>query len=401
MLDYFFDILYNKHAVICILYRKVALFLLNESYIREIVDHFLIPGTFDSITEIPTGHINSTYRIDYIISGERVPYLLQMINPNVFKNADHLMANIVSVTSFVRDKIIAKGGDPDRETLFVKPTSKGTNYYVDNTGSAWRLYNYIDNAYSPNTVESPELFFDAGYAFGNFQNMLSDFPADKLYETIPNFHNTAKRYANLCASVELDVKCRVESVRPEIDFAFARKEDSFVLVNMIKEGQLPLRVTHNDTKLNNIMFDNVTKKPICIVDLDTVMPGLSLYDFGDSIRFGANTAAEDETDLSKVSLDLNLYEAFTRGYLTSAGNSLTENEVKYLPFASKLMTFECGMRFLTDYLDGDVYFGIAHAQHNLDRCRTQFALVADIEKKYEQMMDITAKAYLEICGKTF
>ncbi len=375
--------------------------MINETDIKKIAEKFLIPGTYESCTEIPTGHINSTYRIDFIISGKRVSYLLQQINPNVFKNADELMANIVSVTSFIRDKIIAKGGDPDRETLYVKPTSKGITFYKDENGTAWRLYNFIDNAYSPSTVESPELFYDAGFAFGNFQNMLSDFPADKLYETIPNFHNTAKRYANLCASVELDAKGRVASVKNEIDFALARKEDSFVLVNMIRDGLLPLRVTHNDTKLNNIMFDNDTKKPICIVDLDTVMPGLSLYDFGDSIRFGANTAAEDETDLSKVSLDLELFEAFTRGYLTSAGESLTPNEVKYLPFASKLMTFECGMRFLTDYLDGDVYFSIAHPQHNLDRCRTQFALVADIEKKYDAMMEITAKAYFEICGKEF
>lgn len=375
--------------------------MINDTDIKKIAEKFLIPGTYESCTGIPTGHINSTYRIDFIISGKRVSYLLQQINPNVFKNADELMVNIVSVTSFIRDKIIAKGGDPDRETLYVKPTSKGITFYKDENGAAWRLYNFIDNAYSPSTVESPELFFDAGFAFGNFQNMLSDFPADKLYETIPNFHNTAKRYANLCASVELDAKGRVASVKNEIDFALARKEDSFVLVNMIRDGLLPLRVTHNDTKLNNIMFDNDTKKPICIVDLDTVMPGLSLYDFGDSIRFGANTAAEDETDLSKVSLDLELFEAFTRGYLTSAGESLTPNEVKYLPFASKLMTFECGMRFLTDYLDGDVYFSIAHPQHNLDRCRTQFALVADIEKKYDAMMEITAKAYFEICGKEF
>lgn len=375
--------------------------MIDEQFIRKLTDQFLIPGTFASCEPIHTGHINSTYKIVYNINGTEVSYLLQKINPNVFKNAEQLMANIASVTSFVRDKIIAKGGDPNRETLFVKPTAAGKNYLTDSEGVAWRLYNFIDNAFSPDSVESPELFFEAGYAFGNFQNLLSDFPAEKLYETIPNFHNTANRYVNFCNSLEKDCCNRAALVQDEIAFVHARKEETCVLVNMIEEGKLPLRVTHNDTKLNNIMFDNITKKPICIVDLDTVMPGLSLYDFGDSIRFGSNTAAEDELDLSKVSCDLGLYEAFTRGYLTSAGDSLTATEVSLLPFASKMMTFECGMRFLTDYLDGDVYFSTKHEGHNLERCHTQFALVADMEKKFDQMIAITAKAYSEICGKTF
>lgn len=374
--------------------------MITEQFIQEITDQFLIPGVFVAFEPIHTGHINSTYKITYNTDGTNISYLLQKINPTVFKNAEQLMSNIVSVTSFVRDKIIARGGDPERETLYVKPTAKGKSYFVDCDGVAWRLYNYIDNAFSPDSVESPELFFEAGYAFGNFQNLLCDFPAEKLYETIPLFHNTANRYKNLCVSIEKDSCNRVALVQDEIAFAHARKDDTCVLVNMIADGKLPLRVTHNDTKLNNIMFDNVTRKPICIVDLDTVMPGLSLYDFGDSIRFGSNTASEDELDLSKVSCDLTLYEAFTRGYLTSAGNSLTATEVSLLPFASKLMTFECGMRFLTDYLDGDVYFSTAHPGHNLERCHTQFALVADMEKKYDQMLDITAKAYSEICGKT-
>lgn len=375
--------------------------MINEAAVAKIVENFLIAGKLHSFTLIPTGHINSTYIVEYNISGKIVPYLLQKINLDVFKNADQLMANISCVTSFVRDKIIAQGGDPDRETLFVKPTFTGDTYYEDDEGNVWRMYNYIENAYSPDSIESGEVFFSAGLAFGNFQNMLSDFPADKLYETIPNFHNTAKRYANLRASVELDVKKRAAEVQEEINFAVQRKNDTFVLVDMIEKGELPLRVTHNDTKLNNVLFDKDTNKPICIVDLDTVMPGLSLYDFGDSIRFGANTAAEDERDVSKVSLDLALYEAFTRGYLTSAGMSLTAAEVAYMPFASKLMTFECGMRFLTDYLDGDVYFGIKCPDHNLVRCRTQFALVADIEKKYDAMVEITRKAYKEICNRTF
>ena len=374
--------------------------MIDEAHIRYVAQNFLVAGKFKSHSTIDTGHINNTFLVEYDIDGKTVPYLLQQINTEVFKNPDQLMANIVSVTSFLRDKIIASGGDPDRETLFVKPTFTGDNYFRDSDGHYWRLYNYIDNTFSFDSIESPEVFYNAGFAFGQFQRMLADFPSDKLYETIPDFHNTAKRYAALRAAVELNAAGRADAVQEEINFAIARKKDAFVLVDAIAAGTLPIRVTHNDTKLNNILFDRDTNKGICIVDLDTVMPGLSLYDFGDSIRFGANTAVEDEKDLSKVSLDLELYENYVRGYLTTAGESLVPAEVTYLPFSAKLMTFECGMRFLTDYLNGDTYFRIHYPEHNLDRCHTQFALVADIEKKYDSMMQITKNAYKEICGKT-
>ena len=253
-------------------------------------------------------------------------------------------------------------------------------------------------SYSNNSIESPEVFFNAGKAFGDFQRLLADFPIDKLYETIPDFHNTGKRYRNLINSVAADPKGRVKYVQEELNFCYARRNETYVLTGKTLIGDLPLRVTHNDTKLNNILFDKTTDEPICIVDLDTVMPGLSLYDFGDAIRFGANTTTEDDKDIKNVSLDLGLYEQYVRGFLTSAGESLVTEEVRLLPFASKMMTFECGMRFLTDYIDGDVYFKTHYPDHNLVRCHTQFALVADMEAKYDEMMKITENAYKEICG---
>ncbi len=343
---------------------------------------------------IHNGHINHTYYIKCESkSGVTEKRLLQQINTEVFKNPDELMDNIVRVTAFLRDKIEAAGGDPDRETLTVYMTSDGKNYYVDADGNCWRLYNYVDDAFSYNSIENDQVFYNAGAAFGKFQSQLSDFPIDTLYETIPDFHNTHKRLLQLKDAVKSDAVHRVGSVEEELRFAYDREKDTSVLVDLLDNGQLPLRVTHNDTKLNNIMFDNRTGEAVCIVDLDTVMPGLSLYDFGDAIRFGANTAAEDEKDLSKVSLDLNLYEKYVTGYLSTAGRSLTAKEIEYLPFSAKLLTFECGMRFLADYINGDVYFGISYPEHNLDRCRTQFKLTADIENKFDEMVRITRNAH--------
>lgn len=374
---------------------------MNDKIIAGIIAQFLPDCAFVSSERIPTGHINFTFKVNVVHNDNEVAYLLQKINPDVFKRPIELMENISGVTAFLRNKIVADGGDPERETLSVIPTADGRNCYMDESNAAWRLYNFIENSYSPSAIESKELFYDAGVAFGTFQNMLADYPADSLHETIPDFHNTAKRFENLVIAVKEDAAGRAQSVQEEIKFAFDRKNDTSVLVDMIAAGELPIRVTHNDTKLNNILFDCDTNKPLCITDLDTVMPGLSLYDFGDSIRFGANTAAEDEQDYTKVALDIELYEAYARGYLSAAGNSLTQREVSLLPLSAKMMTFECGMRFLTDYLNGDIYFGIKYPMHNLVRCHTQFALVYDIEQKYEQMLAVTKKAYEEICGRTF
>ena len=301
------------------------------------------------------------------------------------------MENIRGITEHMRKKIIAAGGDPLRETLNIVPTVEDKAFYICEDGNYWRAYIYIEGAKAYELPENAQQFYNVGKAFGKFQRLLSDYPAEKLYETIPNFHHTKLRFDALVKAVEEDVMNRAKDVKEEIEFAFARADDTPILVNLLEKGELPLRVTHNDTKLNNVMIDCATGEGICVIDLDTVMPGLSLYDFGDSIRFGASTAPEDEKDLSKVWMDLNLYENYTKGFLEEAGGSFTKTELEYLAFSAKLMTYECGIRFLTDYLQGDTYFKIHRPEHNLDRTRTQFKLVADMETKLDEMKKIVEK----------
>lgn len=361
--------------------------------IQEVANAFNINGECTDISVIKTGHINNTYKVTYNNEGIITDYLFQKINTNVFKNPDKLMYNIIAVTKHLRNKIEKNNGDISREVLNFIPANDGKYYfYIEEGKEYWRICYFINNTYSCDIIENADVFYNSGAAFGKFQGLLADFPGETLYETIPDFHNTAKRFEALKKAISDNIAGRADSVKDEIKFALEREKDCSVLVNLIDEKKLPLRVTHNDTKLNNILFDNDTDIGICIVDLDTVMPGLSLYDFGDSIRFGANTAAEDEKDLSKVSLSLELYEKYVKGYLSSAGKSLTEKEIELLPFASKIMTYECGIRFLTDYLNGDTYFKTAYTEHNLDRCHTQFMLVADIERKINEMIRITSEA---------
>ncbi len=365
--------------------------------LEEIIKNFNIDGEYIGYYLSNDGHINNTFVLEFDDGlGKIKSYLLQLINTNVFKNPDELMENIVGVTEYLRKIVVDNGGDPERECLNVYFTSDGKPYYRDDDGNCWRCYNFITGAHSCQSIDDPETFANAARAFGKFQCLLADYPSETLHETIPNFHNTLSRFADFEKAVSDNIAGRADSVRDEIDFVLARRDDAGVLVKLLEKGKLPLRVTHNDTKLNNVMFDNETDEGICVIDLDTVMPGLSLYDFGDSIRFGANTAAEDEKDLSKVSLSLPLYREYTAGYLSTAGQSLTPTEVEYLPFSAKLMTFECGMRFLTDYLNGDTYFRIAYDDHNLDRCRTQFRLVEDMERKMENMKAITQEIYSRI-----
>lgn len=365
--------------------------------LEEIIKNFNIDGEYIGYYLSNDGHINNTFVLEFDDGlGKIKSYLLQLINTNVFKNPDELMENIVGVTEYLRKIVVDNGGDPERECLNVYFTSDGKPYYRDADGNCWRCYNFITGAHSCQSIDAPETFANAARAFGKFQCLLADYPSETLHETIPNFHNTLSRFADFEKAVSDNIAGRADSVRDEIDFVLARRNDAGVLVKLLEKGKLPLRVTHNDTKLNNVMFDNETDEGICVIDLDTVMPGLSLYDFGDSIRFGANTAAEDEKDLSKVSLSLPLYREYTAGYLSTAGQSLTPTEVEYLPFSAKLMTFECGMRFLTDYLNGDTYFRIAYDDHNLDRCRTQFRLVEDMERKMEDMKAITQEIYSRI-----
>ncbi len=357
--------------------------------IREIVSHYPFTDECIGFYPINNGHINDTYVIEFENRfAEIYAYLIQKINVNVFKNPAQLMENIVGVTDFLKKKVEEAGGDANRECLNVIKTIDGGSYMYTPELGYWRCYNYITDSYAVDAISSPEVFMRAARAFGKFQNMLNDYPIHTLHDTIPNFHNTRSRYSDFVAAVEQNASGRLSNALPEVEFVKARKDDAPVLVELLERGKLPLRVTHNDTKLNNVMFDEASGESICVVDLDTVMPGLSLYDFGDSIRFGANTAAEDETDLSKVSLELELFRYYVRGYLLEAGSSLTEREIHYLPFSAKLMTYECGMRFLGDYINGDVYFKVHFPEHNLIRSRTQFALVADIERKFDQMKQI-------------
>lgn len=369
----------------------------NLSNIKELLGAFSFSGEFENSTQLHDGHINNTYKFDFReADGTLNRYLVQEVNTYVFKDYDGLMKNVMGVTEFLKKKVAENGGDTKRECLTVIPTNDGKPYYLDGENRCWRCYNFIYGAHSYQSVDCAETFFKSAKAFGKFQNMLADYPIDSLTETIPNFHNTVSRFADFKKAVADNLSGRASLVKEEIDFVLAREKDCSVLLDLVAEGKLPLRVTHNDTKLNNVMFDNETDEGICVVDLDTVMPGLSLYDFGDSIRFGANTAAEDEKDVSKVSLSLEYFKAYALGYLSTAGESLTKEEINQLAFSSKLMTLECGMRFLGDYINGDVYFKTAYPEHNLVRCRTQFALVADMEKKMAQMQEAVAECCREL-----
>lgn len=354
---------------------------------------FGLPGVFQEYQMLNDGHINSTFVLRFAEeNGMQNAYIVQKINTYVFKDPDLLMENILGVTTFLQRKIRARGGDPYRETLAFLPAKDGKYYARDDKGNCWRCYHHIDGVYTCNRMDDKNVLYNAGAAFGTFQNALADYPINALRETIPDFHNTYSRFLDFQRAVEEDRVGRRAELSSEIEFVLQREADTHVLLDLIDRGELPLRVTHNDTKLNNILFDNETDLGLCIIDLDTVMPGLALYDFGDSIRFGASTAEEDEPDVSKVSLSLPLYKAYTEGYLHSAKKSLSPCEIEYLPFAAKLMTLECGMRFLTDYLNGDVYFSTAYPRHNLVRCRTQLKLVADMEAKMPEMQAITQEA---------
>ena len=331
------------------------------------------------------GHINSTFAV-----GEPVRFVLQKINTTVFTDPEGLMENVLAVTGHLRKKIVAAGGDPDRETLTYLPTRDGKSFFRDAEGNCWRVYKFIGDAESFESA-TPELFAGSARAFGKFQEMLSDFPAETLHETIPHFHDTAARLEQL-RKAALEDRCRrASSVRSELDFAFTRAGDTTLITDGIRDGSIPLHVTHNDTKLNNVLFDTRTKSALAVIDLDTVMPGSLLYDFGDALRFGASTAAEDERDLSLVRFDLSLFYAYTDAYLSILAGKITPREAELLPTAARIITLETGMRFLADHLCGDVYFRIRREGQNLDRARTQFRLVADMEEKSGELNRILSE----------
>ncbi len=351
----------------------------------NILDKFLIDGNIVSVEPYGFGHINRTYLAVYNVNGETKRYIVQQINSKLFDPVENLMSNIELVTEFNRAKIKANGGDPDRESLTIVRTKDNKTFYKRDEDSYFRVYIFIENTVAYQTVSNDKDFYYSAIAFGNFAKLLSEFDASKLYEIIPNFHNTKKRFNDFKKAVAEDILDRAKECQEEIKFVMEREHYYGQLVDKIESGEIPLKVTHNDTKLNNVLLDDKTGEPVAVIDLDTIMPGTLCYDFGDSIRFGCNPCEEDEKDLSKVNFRFDLYKVYLDGYLTALGDGITQVEKDNLALGSIMMTIECGMRFLADYLSGDTYFKTSRPGQNLDRCRTQFKLVSDMEKMFDEM----------------
>ena len=348
--------------------------------IAEVVRHFEINGEFVAAAPYGSGHINDTYCVVFHWRGTAERVVLQRINTRIFTRPDALMENIQRVTAHIAQQM---AGEPDknRRVLTLIPTRDGRAWHVDAGGGYWRAWRFISNARAYDAVETPEQAFQAARAFGRFQQLLVSLPPPRLHDTIPDFHHTPKRFKALEEAIALDTANRAILARQEIEFARERKSIAGVLL----DANLPERVTHNDTKINNVLLDDATGEGICVVDLDTVMPGLALYDFGDMVRTVTSPASEDERDLSKVFMRMTMFQAMVRGYLDSTASFLTRNEMQLLAFSGKLITLEMGIRFLADYLAGDTYYKVHRDGHNLDRCRTQFKLVESIEQQEEAM----------------
>ena len=364
---------------------------MNEK-ILNIAHRFAIPEGETTAAPYGNGHINDTFCVTVKTGEGAKRFIVQKVNRYVFKHPEEVITNIEQVTAYLSDVIAKEGGDPARGTLTLVQAKDGTHFTYDDEGELWRVYLFIEDTTSCDLPDTTALFELSGAAFGKFQRQMGGFPADKLVESIPDFHNTPARYQQLMDAVKNNAAGRLGEVEAELAFCTAREKDTHVLLDALAAGEIPLRVTHNDTKLNNVLLDAKTGEGVCVIDLDTVMPGLAAYDYGDSIRFGANTAAEDERDLSKVQLSLPMFEAFTRGFLSEAGGVMSKKEKMLLPMGAKLMTLECGMRFLADHLNGDVYFKVHRPGHNLDRARTQFELVRHMEENWDKMLEIVANA---------
>ena len=363
----------------------------SDPVLAEVLGAYDFPATLLGAVRYGQGHINDTFCVlCQPQEGDCIRFVLQGLSSAAFPHPEELMENFIGITSYLREKVGAAGGDPARETLSLVKTRDGKDFYTDSNGKVWRLTPFIENTDCFQSA-TPELFEASARAFGRFQYLLQGYPAETLHETIPHFHDTEDRFRKFQAALDADKLGRAKDIPDEIQFVLDRKADCSVALEALRSGKLPLRVTHNDTKLNNILIDRTTHEGICVIDLDTTMPGLSINDFGDSIRFGANHSREDEKDLSKVNFDIELYEVYTRGFLEGAQGGLTPAELEYLPWGARLMTLECGIRFLTDYLDGDHYFHIHYPEQNLDRCRTQFKLVKDMEEQFEAMAAVVAK----------
>ncbi|MBQ9757627.1 MAG: aminoglycoside phosphotransferase family protein [Clostridia bacterium] len=351
--------------------------------LKEVCEKFSIETEIESYGN---GHINDTY-----MANAKPQIILQRINKNVFHNPHEVMENIYNVTEHLKKKIIERGGDPKREALNVVKTRDGQNYLQMDADNFFRMYLFVTDSVSYDVAQDPIQLFHAGAAFGRFQNMLNDYPADSLYETIVDFHNTPERVKQLETAIAGNASGRLDLVKEEVDFAIEYAKYSKMITDEMAKGTVPLRVTHNDTKLNNVLFDAKTGEGVCVIDLDTVMPGSILYDFGDALRFGASSGAEDEKDLDRIWFDLEKFEQFAKGFLGEVKDCLTPKEIELLPVSALIMTYECGIRFLADHINGDVYFKVHRENHNLDRARTQFKLVADIESKFDEMKRIIEK----------
>ena len=352
---------------------------------KSVIEATEVKGEVFNVKPFGEGLINSTFLIETKENDEVNRYILQKINKNIFKNVEKLMENYCKICDYLKKVVSDRGGDITRETITVVPAKDGKSYVQDSEGEYWRTIEFIKDTITYQTISSAEDFYKAGNSFGKFQEMLSGYSADDLYETIPNFHNTKERFKTFLKAVEENKSGRKNKVMQEINFILDRKDEISLIVDKLESGELPLRVTHNDTKISNILMDKNTKQGICVIDLDTVMPGSSLYDFGDAIRSGATYAREDEADLTKVYLAVELFEAFAKGFIEGTNNRLEEVEIDMLPIGAKTIILEQGMRFLTDYLDGDLYYKITYGEHNLVRTRTQLKLVKDLENKWEEV----------------
>ena len=368
--------------------RNGEMMYMENKILHDVIAQFTLPEGEYTVAPYGNGHINVTYCVVKNPGENQKRFILQRVNRYVFKEPVKLIENVEQVTEYLRGVIEAEGGDADRETLTLVPAKDGKNYVIDEEGELWRVYLFVEQTISRDLPDTTELFKLSGSAFGKFQKQLSGFPAEKLVETIVDFHNTPARYQQLMDAIANNAAGRLDSVAEEIAFCKKYEQEVHTLLDAMKNGEIPLRVTHNDTKLNNVLLDEKTGAGVCVIDLDTVMPGLAAYDFGDSIRFGANTAAEDETDLEKIQLSLPMFKAFAEGFVGEFGSAMGQKEKELLPMGAKMMTLECGMRFLADHLNGDKYFRIHRENHNLDRARNQFQLVRRMEEKWDEMMEI-------------
>ncbi len=357
----------------------------------DVVSQFCLDGDFLDVIPCGTGHINDTFVSRFQTTEGVVRYVHQRINHHIFREPYKLMENVERVTRYAHERIRAAGGDPRRETLILVPALDGSTLYRTAEGDFWRTYWFVEGAHTYDQPIDSQQVYGAANAFGRFQTLMRDLPGGRLHDTIPDFHHTAKRFAAFTGALTKDVANRARFARNEIDLALAREADTSVIVDLVARDQIPERVTHNDTKLNNVLIDDQTGEGICVIDLDTVMTGTVLYDFGDMVRSSACTAAEDERDLEKVQLDLHLFEQIVKGYLDATRDWLTPTEIQYLAFSARLITLEQALRFLTDYLNGDVYYKVQRPEHNLDRCRTQFKLLLELERQMDQLSGLAER----------